>query len=396
MRSIVSQTRGCPMKLTQRIVDDLKPGTRCFVWDDALPRFGVRVTADSLTYIVDCHIGRSQRRRVSVGATRLFSLTDARAKAREIIVGGRQGRDVTVDPRLDQPTFSAVWRRMIDNADKERLAPATIDDYEDRARRLILPRLGQKRIGAVTTADVEETVTAAGGARNRAYIVALIKKTVNFAKRARLLGEDHRNPAADVVVKHARKTGRAIDSEDIKAFGAALATMEAKGSVSPWLAGLFRLSLICGLRPGEVRTLKWAAVNIPKARMTVRGKTGEREIHLTEAAISVLSSTPRVQGCEFVFAGRRFGEPIVAVYKSLAAVQARAGISRFRPYDFRHTAATGALASGADVRAVQALLGHSDLKTTAGYLHATEKRRAAAAELASTFGRAILRDEKFP
>ena len=280
---------------------------------------------------------------------------------------------------------------MIDEVDKPKLSAETIADYEDRAARLILPKIGSKLVGDVTTADVDRVVSATTGNRNRAYVATLIKKTVNFAKRARILGEDHRNPAADVAVKRARKAGKAIGREDIKAFGEALAAMEFEGSVSPWLANLFRLSLICGLRPGEVRTLKWINVDIPKARMTVVGKTGEREIHLTEAAISVLSSTPRVQGCAFVFAGRKFGEPIVAVYKSLAAVQTRAGVGRFRPYDFRHTAATGALAGGADVRAVQALLGHADLATTAGYLHATDKRRADAARRASRFGRAILR-----
>jgi integrase/recombinase XerD len=95
-----------------------------------------------------------------------------------------------------------------------------------------------------------------------------------------------------------------------------------------------------------------------------------------------------------VFAGRRFGEPIAAVYKTLKAVQDRAGIERFRPYDLRHTAATGALAAGADVRAVQALLGHADLKTTTTYLHASDGRRKDAAERAATFGRGVLRTAK--
>jgi len=125
--------------------------------------------------------------------------------------------------------------------------------------------------------------------------------------------------------------------------------------------------------------------------MIVTGKTGSREIHLTDAAVSVLSATPRVQGCEFVFAGRRHGQPLAAPYKVLKAVQERAGVERFRPYDLRHSAATGALASGVDVRAVQALLGHADLQTTAGYLHASDKRRKAAATAASAFGRAVLK-----
>jgi len=131
-------------------------------------------------------------------------------------------------------------------------------------------------------------------------------------------------------------------------------------------------------------------VNLPRGKIIVVGKTGAREVDLADAAVAILESTPRVQNCEFVFAGRRFGKPIAAVHKMLTAVQTRAGIERFRPYDLRHSAATGALAAGADVRAVQALLGHADLATTADYLHSSDKRRRGAAELAAGFGRGVL------
>ena len=173
-------------------------------------------------------------------------------------------------------------------------------------------------------------------------------------------------------------------------FGVALAAMEKAREVSPWLANL--RPTVCGLRPGEVRTLTWTRVKFRQKRMTVVGKSGECDIYLTDTALQVLKSTPRVQGGQFVFAGRRYGQPIAAVHKTLAKVQTRAGIERFRPYDLRHSAATGALTSGADLVAVQALLGHGDLRTTQGYLHASELRKQAAAERAASYGRGILTD----
>ena len=326
-----------------------------------------------------------------LGPTTQITFAQARDRAKEIIVGARRGDDLTINPRRGMPTFGAVWRQMIDEIDRPKLAAATIADYEDRAKRLILPKIGNKLVGDVTPADVDKLVSATTGLRSRAYLVVLVKKTINHAKRARILPVDHRNPADDIAVKRSPSIGRALETEDIAAFGKALAEMESGGKVSPWLANLLRLSLVCGLRPGEARTLTWARVNIPKRKMTVVGKTGERGIYLTDAAVEILTATPRVQGCEYVFAGRRFGEPIVAVHKALRLVQARAGIERFRPYDLRHSAATGALAAGADVRAVQALLGHADLQTTAGYLHSSTSRRKAAAERAAAFGRGVLK-----
>ena len=378
------------MKLTQRVVDALQPGERRFVWDDAAAGFGVRITEGSVAYVVDFRLG-SKRRRVALDPVAQVTLSAARERAREILVGARRGEDLTVNPRKGEPTFGEVWRTMIDEIDKPKLSPATIRDYEDRAGRLILPRIGAKRIGDVTAADVDKAVAAASGARNRAYVATLIKKTVNSAKRARLLPDSHRNPAADVVIKKPPKRGRALDMDDIAKFGAALAEMEREGKVSPWLANLFRLSLVCGLRPGEVRTLEWSRVNLPRRQMTVVGKAGARDVDLTDAAVGILESTPRVQSCEFVFAGRRFGKPIVGLYKIMRAVQKRAGVDRFRPYDLRHSAATGALAAGADVRAVMAMLGHADLATTAGYLHSSDRRRRGAAELAASFGRGVLK-----
>jgi integrase len=300
--------------------------------------------------------------------------------------------DLTLNARQGMPTVQEVWDEMI-ALDRLQRSPATIKDYEDRATRLILPALGNKLICDVTPADVEKVVASAPGERNKAYIVALIKKTFNFARdKKHYLPETHRNPANETKVKaKAERSARALETEDIAKFGVALAEMEGSGEVSPWLANLFRLSLICGLRPGEVRTLTWAKVNLPRRKLLVVGKTGEREIYLTDAALQVLEATPRVQGCEYVFAGRRYGQPIAAVHKMLGKVQQRAGVERFRPYDLRHSAATGALASGADVAAVQALLGHTDLKTTQGYLHASQARRKAAAERAAAFGRGVLK-----
>ncbi len=354
----------------------------------SLPRFAVRITEGSVAYVVDIPIGR-KRRRVVLDSVSRVALGAARARAQEILIAARRGEDLTANPRNGEPTFDEVWRAMIE-VDKLKLSSATIDDYEDRYARLIRPRIGRKPVGDVTEVDVDKAVAATPGTRNRLYVATLIKKTINYAKRDRILPDSHRNPAADVVIKRSPKRGRALETEDIARFGAALAAMEGEGKVSPWLANLLRLSLVCGLRPGEVRTLQWSRINLPRRKMVVVGKAGEREVDLTDAAVGILQATPRVQGCEFVFAGRRFGKPIAGVYKVLGLVQTRAGVEHFRPYDLRHSAATGALAGGADVRAVQALLGHADLATTAGYLHSTEARRRGAAEHAARFGRGVL------
>ncbi len=141
-----------------------------------------------------------------------------------------------------------------------------------------------------------------------------------------------------MTTKRLPKKGIALETEVIAKFGAAMTAMEAEGMVSPWLANLLRLSLVCALRPSEVRTLQWSRINLPRRKMVVVGKGGQREIDLTDDAVSILQSTPRLSNNPHVFAGRRVGQPIAGVHKALGLIQARAGIEHFRPYDLRHSA----------------------------------------------------------
>jgi integrase len=239
-----------------------------------------------------------------------------------------------------------------------------------------------------------KVVVAAKGARNRAYVATLVTKTINYAIRNRILPANHHNPAEGVRIKKpVRNAGkaRALELTDIAAFGKALGELEVEGRISPWAANLLRLSLVCALRPGEARALRWNDVDIPRRVMTVVGKTGGRVVHLADIAIAILDATPRIEGCLYVFAGRRHGKPIAAINGSINLVRKRAGLPNLRPHDLRHTAATWSLANGADVRAVQDMLGHADLATTSIYLHTSKERRQAAAEhAASSFGRALV------
>jgi integrase len=374
--------------LTKTEINRLRPGERRFIWDTELRGFGVRVTEGAVSYVVDFRVD-GKRRRVSLGGVGLMSLEQARRAAAAVILAARSGTDATVRDQKASATFGEVWRRLQVEVDEKILAPATLASYRERMRP-VLAALGKRDIASITVAELKSLVNGMNGDRNRSYAVALIRKTFNFAKELRILSDGFRNPASDVPTKRGPKRNQALDLETLRKFGIALADMETEGSVSPWLANLFRLALICGLRPGEVRTIEWPDVDLVGRRMTVNGKTGRRQIWLADEALEVLKATPKVQGCKYVFPGRRFGQPIVALHKALRSVQARAGVKSFAPYALRHTAATGALTRGVDLAAVQALLGHASPSTTAGYLHSDEARRKAAAEQAAAFGSVVV------
>lgn len=134
-----------------------------------------------------------------------------------------------------------------------------------------------------------------------------------------------------------------------------------------------RVSEVCGLRPDDL--------DLARRRVVVWGKGGKQRV--------VPLSLPAVDALEqWLGHGRRVLEtassPADAVFlnqkgtrlgtRDVRRLLDRRAPSPTHPHALRHTFATHLLDGGADLRAVQELLGHSDLSTTQHYTHVSKER----------------------
>ena len=148
---------------------------------------------------------------------------------------------------------------------------------------------------------------------------------------------------------------------------------------------MIELLYATGLRVSEIVSLKVSQVNLEAGYLTVVGKGGkERAVPIgTVARQRVLeylgAARTRILGgrvSPFMFVtrrGRRMSRQ--GFWKRLRLTVRRAGVGgKVSPHTLRHAFATHLVERGADLRAVQMMLGHADIATTQIYTHVARDR----------------------
>jgi len=148
---------------------------------------------------------------------------------------------------------------------------------------------------------------------------------------------------------------------------------------------MLELLYACGLRVSELVTLTAASLNLRQGVLRVVGKGGKERLvpvgqealgwierYLTEARAALVAGSPSA-----ALFPSRFGRGMTrqTFWHAIKRHAAKAGIQRaISPHTLRHAFATHLLNHGADLRAVQMMLGHADLSTTQIYTHVAQAR----------------------
>ena len=179
-----------------------------------------------------------------------------------------------------------------------------------------------------------------------------------------------------------RPLPRVLTREDVDRLFAAIATRLARDPLDPRdlrLAALVELLYGSGLRASELVSLPRDAIAPDRPYLILRGKGGrERLVPLSDRARSAVAAWRAHVAPDraWLFPSGKSHLSRVRLFQLVKALAAEAGIppERVSPHVLRHAFATHLLEGGADLRALQLMLGHADIATTEIYTHVDASR----------------------
>jgi len=216
-------------------------------------------------------------------------------------------------------------------------------------------------------------------ARSRARMLAAIRGLFAFLLREEEVTAD---PSREIhLPRLGQRLPRSLGAEEITQ----LLFSPEDGALAQRDGAMFELVYATGLRVSEAVSLKVSQVNLEAGYLTVIGKGGkERAVpvgacarqrlleYLQTARPAILDG--RLSPQLFV---NRNGRPLSrqGFWKRLRLAVRRAGIAgKVSPHTLRHAFATHMVEGGADLRAVQMMLGHADIASTQIYTHVARDR----------------------
>lgn len=286
----------------------------------------------------------------------------------------RAGGTDRLDPRAGRVTLASMFERWAASR-RPHLRPKTWESYADHWRMRIEPALGRYEVRYVSREVVErwaEKLTIGASGQRSAHLVLR-----SVLDRAVEDGAISANPARRVPLPHLphREHHRYLSAQQVDDLACALGT---QGDVVTVLE-------YTGLRWGELVGLRVEDVDLTRRRLRVvrsvtpvagkpvegppKSRAGRRMVPIAEPAARVLARR---------MSGRRGDEPAVGSQSGgmlrvtnwrqqtkWNATLRSLGLDGLRPHDLRHTYASLARSAGADLKLLQATMGHSSITVTA-------------------------------
>jgi integrase len=372
-------------KLTKSAIEGLSAGeTDYLVWDAALPGFGVRVKPSGVrSYVVQYRnrvTGASRRKTLGQHGP-LLTFHKARDQARIILAEALKGNDPVADDRTMRaaPTMRNLAAEYLEQHAMPKKRAQSVDNDRSMLDRIILPRLGAKKLNDIHSRDIHALHVAMKNTPYQANrVLALMSKMFSLAMK---WGWRSDNPVKGIDRYHEEQRQRWLSDDELRRLLGVLA-----GHPNQRAANSVRFQLLTGARIGEVLSARWSDMDLDrgiwiKPSLHTKQKRSEH-LPLSAPALALLAEMRNRAGEEerYLFPGDAPGKPLQGIKKFWRGVTAQAGLEDYRLHDNRHTHASHLVSSGLSLEIVGRLLGHTNPLTTKRYAHLADDPLRAAAE----------------
>ena len=314
-----------------------------------------------------------------------------------------EGYDLTLAQWLD---------RWLDEYKAYTVRASTLQGYKRLVKNYIIPHLGDKKLGSITTADLQKLYNwlRTNGRINEHYakgdalsdsmvrgIHMLLHQALDAAVQQRLIAKNPTN--GTVIPKNNYAPKQILTESQLTAFLVVV-------KQDPVWSDFFYTELTTGLRRGEICGLRWQDFDEKTGRLQIRRSvttkegggvsvgqtktsTGIRTIQLPPSTVELLKVRKKKSFSDWIFPNPTVPEipmsPATA-YRRMKTLLRYAGLPSIRFHDLRHTFATHALTSGVDAKTLSGILGHTNASFTLDtYTHVTTDMQKKASGIVGSF-----------
>lgn len=284
-----------------------------------------------------------------------------------------------MDPKSEQ-----ILRRYYQYLKLEKgFSPNTIEAYERDLNKFIVYLQGERKDFLGDDLQLEDFQHFAAalydvgiGPRSLARILSGLRSFYHFLVLSDLKEE---NPTELLEFpKKAKHLPEVLTVEEVDAMEACIDLSEREGHRNK---AIIETLFSCGLRVSELCNLKMSNLYLDEGFIKVEGKGNKqrlvpisgkavKELELWFADRNLIDIKPGHEDYVFVSHSRRQQLTRVMVFYVIKSLVEKAGIQKVvSPHTLRHSFATALLEGGANLRAIQAMLGHESIATTQIYMH---------------------------
>lgn len=266
------------------------------------------------------------------------------------------------------------------------LSQNTIDNYSFDIERLCA-FLDANSISVSPIKITEETIqqfiysiSKEVNARSQARIISGLKSFFSY-----LIFEDYRNDSPMELIEAPRIGRKLPDTLSVADIDAVINAIDLSKEEGERNRAMLETLYGCGLRVSELITLKISDLFFDEGFIKITGKGNKQRFvpisTVTQKYISIYKSQIRShltiqKGFEDTLFLNRRGKQLTRamVFTIIKQLAEKIGLAKvISPHTFRHSFATHLLENGADLRAIQLMLGHESITTTEVYVHLDRK-----------------------